>query len=111
MIKSFGSYVGQGKVSSKSSDPPELDSVGDETEKRKEDRCSGKFDLKQHDSETALEQKEGDSLKEKSSGSVLTDEKLEGHTDCNQTATTSQACQYTHRSPESLMTATACNLI
>uniref|UniRef100_A0A1J3ERN8 Uncharacterized protein n=1 Tax=Noccaea caerulescens TaxID=107243 RepID=A0A1J3ERN8_NOCCA len=91
--------------------------VSHETEKRKEDRCSGNFDLEQHDSGTALEQKEGDSLKDKSSGSMLTDETLEEHTDCNQTVTTdcnqtvttSQACQSTHRSPESLMTATAFN--
>lgn len=114
-MKSFGSCVGQGKVSLESSDPPGLDFVEDETEELGEDHCSGMFDIEQRNtglalqrcksaSELPLDQKfdirlegqmEGDSLKEKLSDSVLIDKQmlsssllLEEHNECNQTVAT-----------------------
>ncbi|KFK42315.1 hypothetical protein AALP_AA2G240000, partial [Arabis alpina] len=106
---------------SKSSDPPGLDSVRDQLEKLAEDHCSGTFDTEQRNKGLPLQKckspfdvlqnvrLEGDSFKEKLSDSTLTDEKKLSNSLCREEPISSQASQSTHRSPESIMTAIACN--
>ncbi|VVA91700.1 unnamed protein product [Arabis nemorensis] len=125
----------QVKVSSKSSDPPGLDSVSNGLEKLAEDHCSGTFDLEQRNNGLPLQEckspsglpsdqkfdilqnvrLEGDSCKETDEKKLSNSLLREGHNDCNQRVATSLcreepiSSQSTHRSPESFMTTIACN--